>query len=1380
MKPILFLIMIFLSANIFSQDISIPDLDFKNALITTLCVDLDGDGEGDIDADTNDDLEIQVSEALAIQRLDIHSQGISDLTGLEAFENLVWLDCQSNDFVEITIMNKLFLEELHFVNSNKQIEKIVITGNPKLTTLTLKGVSWPYTDLENLTYLDCSNNSLTSFNLDASVFGPSPSVQKVDCSDNEITSINIDSRFKIDSVNCSNNLINTITSFNETDASYIDISNNSISVFSITNTKLKVLNYDNNPLTNVTIPYFDSTLIISDLPLLESLIFTESASDHLAGIPLSLLIMDLPLLESLKFGSSGVGVPQFEDNSVSLALRNLPLLDFLYLLAGANPHEIYLDNLPLIEGTIQAKNSYVDLQNMSQIEIHISADIVRLSNSDNLIRGRTSIGCNKLYIHDLDQIAFLDLNIIGSDNDVLADSLYLANMPNLDSLIIGGDDETNVHLHIQDFPKLSYLSLEDLVELKSLQLADLPELNVFKAIAKIQQLNLRDLPQVQRLDLTMYLLEDLSIENMDQLKYLNLTSRVLNELYLNDLDNLISFDFEKTGGVPENTDIFSFTSLAKLETIKLNKPVVDSIVLHDLPALRSFICESGGSSTTYQSDVNYLFDDLPLLDTIVLSEMKVSSLGLIDLPSFKTFIYNENRGLEELYLNDLSLESIKMKGYGSSPNTLVISDLPNIKVLDLIFTSDKKVVFENINSLEKLSLVGTIWNDTIDKSLSFVDYPELHSITIDYNLDSIYLENIPNLNYLDLSGNSFKQLSVKNFPKLDKFLCRLNDTNGAWEQDPFDVKFDNVENITYIDFFRSKDIEQMDLSGIPKLKYLDLTLNGASNETIDYLNLKNGNPYLEVFNNNKEIKYICVDNALEYDSLLILSPQIGNPAFSDYCSFVPGGNFSTIYGNVFYENGTGTCDVPLTSENETSFTLNSSLGNITKFIKSDGSYSVESANIGSSLSLMPKWENDIYNFEPLIYDFNFDSLNQEINMDFCLSPIGEFSDLEIVLVPVVNARPGFETVYKLQYSNKGSTVLSGEILLEFDDNIMDFIDASAIPAIQQSSQLQWGFTNLSPFERREITFTMELNSPMDSPPLNGGDVLNFTASISSDQEDLKPEDNEFKLHQIVVNSFDPNDKTCLEGDLILITQEEFYVHYLIRFENTGTADAIDVVVKDKIDTTVFDTQSLVPLEASHSYTTQIRFENEVEFIFENINLPFDDQNNDGYVNFKIKLKEGLEAGDELLNQAQIFFDFNFPILTNTAESVVGIDMDGDGFSTDLDCDDNNSEINPDAEEIPDNGIDEDCDGEDLVTSIYELANSTIRIYPNPTIDLLNIDISGDLNYGASIYNLEGKLIIATNNERVINLSLFPRGVYSLEIKDHKTGQKIIKKIVKGN
>ncbi|HSF90169.1 MAG TPA: MopE-related protein [Saprospiraceae bacterium] len=53
----------------------------------------------------------------------------------------------------------------------------------------------------------------------------------------------------------------------------------------------------------------------------------------------------------------------------------------------------------------------------------------------------------------------------------------------------------------------------------------------------------------------------------------------------------------------------------------------------------------------------------------------------------------------------------------------------------------------------------------------------------------------------------------------------------------------------------------------------------------------------------------------------------------------------------------------------------------------------------------------------------------------------------------------------------------------------------------------------------------------------------------------------------------------------------------------------------------------------------------------------------------------------------------------------GFDLDEDGFRSDFDCDDANSEIYPEAEEIPNNDIDEDCNGEDLVVLIPCMADA---------------------------------------------------------------------------
>lgn len=72
------------------------------------------------------------------------------------------------------------------------------------------------------------------------------------------------------------------------------------------------------------------------------------------------------------------------------------------------------------------------------------------------------------------------------------------------------------------------------------------------------------------------------------------------------------------------------------------------------------------------------------------------------------------------------------------------------------------------------------------------------------------------------------------------------------------------------------------------------------------------------------------------------------------------------------------------------------------------------------------------------------------------------------------------------------------------------------------------------------------------------------------------------------------------------------------------------------------------------------------------------------------------------------------------------------------------------------------------------------IYPNPAIDIINIDVPKNLNYEANLHDLNGRLISSMTNKSVIEIQNVPHGIYLIEITDLDTGQKIIDKIIKGN
>ncbi len=145
--------------------------------------------------------------------------------------------------------------------------------------------------------------------------------------------------------------------------------------------------------------------------------------------------------------------------------------------------------------------------------------------------------------------------------------------------------------------------------------------------------------------------------------------------------------------------------------------------------------------------------------------------------------------------------------------------------------------------------------------------------------------------------------------------------------------------------------------------------------------------------------------------------------------------------------------------------------------------------------------------------------------------------------------------------------------------------------------------------------------------------------------------------QEVTSSYDPNDKRAYPkgyGDEYYIERGQD-IEYHIRFQNTGTDTAFTVIVEDVLSQNLERT-SFRRGASSHPYRVEIAGEDTLRFIFENILLPdslVNEPASHGFVKFRISQKGGLDVNTQIANTADIYFDYNDPVRTNTTLHTIG-------------------------------------------------------------------------------------------------------------------------------
>lgn len=245
------------------------------------------------------------------------------------------------------------------------------------------------------------------------------------------------------------------------------------------------------------------------------------------------------------------------------------------------------------------------------------------------------------------------------------------------------------------------------------------------------------------------------------------------------------------------------------------------------------------------------------------------------------------------------------------------------------------------------------------------------------------------------------------------------------------------------------------------------------------------------------------------------------------------------------------------------------------------------------------------------------------------------------------ARPGFEYAYGIHVrnttvSNTGTVTVTMQL-----DPALGFLGATPTPTSISGGTLTWTLAAMPTYQERTITVRTQV--PPDVALL--GTDLASTASVSTALVDGNLANNTSTNIRAVTGSYDPNDKLAYTSSGSTThydpTQDQ-WIDYTIRFQNTGTDTAFHILITDTLPASL-DPASFIVGSASHVFTWELQGESTLKFRLYNILLPDSNVNeprSHGFVSFRIKPRLPLSPGAQIINRANIFFDFNPPVITD--------------------------------------------------------------------------------------------------------------------------------------
>jgi Leucine-rich repeat (LRR) protein len=447
------------------------------------------------------------------------------------------------------------------------------------------------------------------------------------------------------------------------------------------------------------------------------------------------------------------------------------------------------------------------------------------------------------------------------------------------------------------------------------------------------------------------------------------------------------------------TDL-NINNLTNLETLDCSNNQIATLNISNLINLKNLICISNLLTSL---DVSAL----TLLEELNFYNNQVTTINVDALLNLKILNCSYNRILL-LSVNNLPiLERLECAvNYSTS---FTISNLPNLEYLDCAYNFS--LISLSLTQFPLLEYIDCRSNGLTNLNISNLN--NLMTLYADNNsLTTINLSNLPNLSTLYVNYNQLTSLNLEGLTNLSTLFCQNNQLNI--------INFEGLNALVNV-VCDNNLLTSLDFSLTPNLSYVSCSYNNLSN-----INIKNGT---NSFNSNTNwsqnplLNFVCCDDGELAAVNQILSQSQnsnnGNVVFNSYCSFVPGGNFNTITGQIKLDANNNGCEANDNSQPLIRVNINDGLTQGATVTDANGNYTFYTTT--GFFTIAPEVDNpSSFSFSPPTASVAFGNTNSNVStQNFCINQNGSFQDVEIVIVPIDFARPGSTATYKLFTKTKG-------------------------------------------------------------------------------------------------------------------------------------------------------------------------------------------------------------------------------------------------------------------------------------------------------------------------------------------------------------------------